>query len=347
MVFKLIFKNIVMKQSYKVGIYFLIAIFFLTGCKDILDRPEKTKVVDSEFWRNESDLRLAATNFYPNYFVGYSSSWGTAYAPLRGYNFADDFTSEGRQSSFETTAPNTRGSTSSETAMLATYSGPNWNFYWVRAANLMLERIETESKPNLSEEEYNHWVSVAKFFKGFEYSRLVSVFGDVPYYESTIEANDTDEQYKERTDRGIVMDAVYEDFEFVLNNMRLDDGVQQLNRYVAASFISRLMLFEGSWQFYHDLDKERAEKYLKQAMDAAEFVMDSGKWNFGGDFKSLFASEDLAGHPEVIFHRIYSEGLRITHHIGSYSNGTEGQAQGPNLDLIRAFLCNDGQAWQK
>lgn len=319
---------------------------FVIGCsKDVLNRPELTKVIDSEFWKNETQLRLYANNFYVNYFVGYNSGWGTAYAPLRGYNFADDFTSEGRQGSFETTVPNGRGSTASDPAMLTTYSGPNWNFYWVRDANVMIDRLQNRSKELLDEEAFRHWMAVGRFFRGFEYSRLVSVFGDIPYFDSPVEASDFDTMYKDRDDRGYVMDKVYEDFEYVLDYMRLNDGIQQLNRYVAASFISSLMLFEGSWQHYHNLDKERAKKYLDLAVRAANFVMESGKWSFDNDFKSLFASENLEGHPEVIFHRSYSAALKVMHHIGSYSNGYEDQPNGANLDLMKSFICVDGQPW--
>lgn len=335
-----LFKNIIY-------IGFACGVFFITACnKDVLDRPELGKVIDSDFWKDEEHLRLYAVNFYENYFVGYNSSWGIAYAPLRGYDFADDFTSVGRQSGFETTVPNSRGSNSSVPDMLKSYSGPNWNFYWVRDANVMIDRLEHKSKELLEEEAFNHWMAVARFFRGFEYSRLVSVFGDVPYFEAPIEANDFDTQYKDRDERGVVMDEVYEDFKYALSNMRLDDGNQQVNRYVAASFISRLMLFEGSWQHYHDLDKDRAKKYLELAVEAAELVMESGKWSFDSDFKSLFASDDLSSNPEVILHRSYSASLNITHHIASYSNGSESQVQGANLSLIKSFICTDGEVWQ-
>src|SRR5690606_41283493 len=60
---------------------------------------------------------------------------------------------------------------------------------------------------------------------------------------------------------------------------------------IAAAFISRFMLFEGTFQHYHGLDADRARKYLEFAVEAAEFAM-SGPYSFDSDFKSLFASED-------------------------------------------------------
>ncbi len=318
----------------------------LGGCNpDILDRPELTKVNDNNFWKNETDLRLYANDFYVNYFVGYNSGFGTAYTPLRGYIFADDFTQTGTQSGFETTVPTSRGASTATPTIVTQYSGPNWNFYWVRKANVMLTRMKSKMDGNIPAEQYNHWEGVGRLFRGYEYSRLVSVFGDVPYFDQEVDPSDDASMYKERTPRGEVMDKVYEDFKFALANIRLNDGVGYVNRYVAAAVISNLMLFEGSWQHYHKLDAARAKKYLDLAVEASELVMNSGKYSFNSDFKALFASENLANNPEVIFFRAY-ESPRLTHAIGSYSNGTESQAQAANLNLLKSFICVDGDVWQ-
>lgn len=322
----------------------------MMSCDSLLDRPELTKITDSEgnYWRNENDLRLFANDFYPNYFVGYNTAFGTAYAPLTGYNFADDFTSQGAQANLLGTVPTgTGGSSSAAISVLRLeHPGPNWNFYWVRKANLLLSRIETTAKNNISEEAFNHWTAVGRFFRGYEYSRLVSNFGDIPYYDQEVSVSNPEDMYKTRDPRGEVMDKVYDDFRFVLDNMRESDGNGYVNRYAAAALISNLMLFEGSWQKYHNLDGTRAKKYLEMARDAAQYVMESGKWSFSADFKSLFASESLAGNPEVIFHRTYDDGLAVRHAVGSYSNGTESQARSANLDLLKDFISVDGKVWQ-
>lgn len=322
----------------------------MMSCDSLLDRPELTKITDSEgnYWRNENDLRLFANDFYPNYFVGYNTAFGTAYAPLTGYNFADDFTSQGAQANLLGTVPTgTGGSSSAAISVLRLeHPGPNWNFYWVRKANLFLSRIETTAKNNISEEAFKHWTAVGRFFRGYEYSRLVSNFGDIPYYDQEVSVSNPEDMYKTRDPRGEVMDKVYDDFRFVLDNMRESDGNGYVNRYAAAALISNLMLFEGSWQKYHNLDGTRAKKYLEMARDAAQYVMESGKWSFAADFKSLFASESLAGNPEVIFHRTYDDGLAVRHAVGSYSNGTESQARSANLDLLKDFISVDGKVWQ-
>lgn len=302
---------------------------------------------DGNYWTSESNLRLFSNGFYANYFVGYNSTWGTDYAPLRGYYFSDDFTSAGKQSGFETQAPASRASVSETAAWLTTYAGPTWNFSWVRKSNLFLERINTMKAAYLTDEAYKHWSAVARFYRGYEYSRLVSVFGDIPYYDKVLGDTELDLLYKDRDSRTLVMDKVYDDFVYVLDNMRLADGnAQYLNRYIAAGFISRFMLFEGTWQKYHLNNTEKAKKYLELAVTAANLVMNSGAYQFTSDFRSLFGSQDLAGNKEVIMYRHYDAALSITHHVASYSNLTESQGPAPNLALAKAFICADGKPYK-
>ena len=333
-------------KKYSIILIAIVTLAF-SSCSEFLDRPSLTTMSDNNYWTSENTVRLFSNGFYSNYFVGYNSSWGVDYTPLRGYYFSDDFTSSGKQSSFETQAPSSRASTSESPSMLTTYAGPTWNFSWVRKSNLYLERIETMKGKYLSDEAYNHWSAVARFYRGYEYSRLVSVFGDVPYYDKVLKETDLDLLFKDRDNRTLVMDAVYDDFVYALENMRVSDGNKQfLNKYIAAGFISRFMLFEGTWQKYHLNNTAKAKKYLELAVEAANIVMSSGQFKFTSDFRSLFGSMDLADNKEAIMYRHYDAALGVTHHVASYSNLTESQSPAPNLSLAKSFICRDGQPYK-
>ena len=335
-------------NKYKICFLAIMSLLFFSCKKDFLDRPPQTSYIDKDgqYWRNEDDIRMFANGFYANYFNGFNTSFTADYTPVRGYTFSDDLTGKNVQSNFESSVPSSRGSTSENAAWMAQYSGPTWDFAWVRKANIFIDRLDNIAKPKLADEGYLHWGAVARFFRGYEYSRLVSVFGDVPYFGKVVSETELDSLYKDRDPRGLVMDKVYDDFQFVLTNMRENDGAQYLNKFIAASFISRFMLFEGTFEHYHGIDPVRAKKYLELAVQAAEIVMNSNKYKFTSDFKSLFSSENLAGNPEVILYRAYDASLQITHSIGSYSNGTEVVGVDPNLVLVKSFIMNDGQVWQ-
>jgi hypothetical protein len=342
------------KYNYIYGLG-IACLLFISCNKDFLDRPPLTSYVDADgqYWRNEDDIRMFATGFYANYFNGYNTSFTADYAPVRGYAFNDDVTGKNVQSNFESSVPSSRGSSQENQTNTITpwpwmseYAGPTWDFAWVRKANIFIDRLNNVAKPNITDEAFLHWTAVARFFRGYEYSRLVSVFGDVPYFGRVVQENELDTLYKDRDSRGLVMDKVYDDFQYALANMRVNDGTQNLNKYIAAAFISRFMLFEGTYEHYHGLDPARAQKYLELAVQAAEVVMNSNKYSFGSDFKSLFSSQSLAGNPEVLLYRAYDASLQITHCIGSYSNGTETVGVDGNLVLAKSFIMNDGNVWE-
>lgn len=327
--------------------YLLMALsLVVVACSDVLDRPPLTTIEDEKYWVSEQNLRLFANDAYTYFFPGYNTGFGTDYAPVRGYNFSDDFTTANKQPLFETTVPSSRGASTATAAWLSSYNGPTWNFHYVRKANLMLERIESKMKNILTEEQYKHWTGIARFYRALEYSRLVAVFGDVPLYDKYIIETDIADIYKDRTARTTVMDKVVVDFEYAMNNVRANDGTMNINRFVVAGFASRWLLFEGTWQKYHNNNPTKAKFYLDKAIAAANVVMASNQYQINSDFRSLFGSDNLAANKECIMYRHYSATQTVTHAIASYSNTNELQTAAPNLALVKSFLCNDGKVWQ-
>ena len=315
------------------------------SCDDILDRPEKNSPSDQHFWKTEIDLSLYANGFYANYFIGYGQGWSASYSPFRGYSFSDDVASTGTQANFTSSLPSSVFSTS-ETAVgtySTEYTCPSMVFSWIRRANIMMDRIENQAKANISAEAYNHWMAVAKFFKSYSYCRLVERFGDVPYFETQPEATDFDELYKDRDSRIFVMDKVYDMSKDVLANMRTNDGTDMLNRYVAAAFISRWFLFEGTWQKYHGGDQAAAKKYLEMARDAAQLVMESGKYAIDKPVRELWGSQDLRSK-EALMVRHFLDTEAVRHCVASYSNSTESQS-GLNLAFLKSVIRQDGKPY--
>lgn len=322
-----------------------------SSCSDVLDRPSETEYTDDNFWQNETQFRQYMNYYYSNYFTGYNSSYSEPYAPVRGYTFSDDYANAGKQSNFTQTVPGNNGSYTLLNAWAgAEYGGQAWNFSWVRKTNIVISRLESH-KANFTEEEYNHWMGIARFFRAYEYARLVMTFGDVPFYDAPVNETDLASMYKDRDPRSVVDDAIYEDLKFALANVRANDGAMNVNKYVVAAVTSNIMLFEGTWQHYHlgnaleaksKLSDENAKKYLQLCIDASEVVMNSGKYSCTSSFRSLFGSDDLSSNPEVIFYRHYESGL-TTHCIGSYSNGEETLSSNANLQLLQSFVGTDGK----
>ena len=331
----------------KIFAFIAVCALTLTSCNDVLDRPSITTMEDDKFWTGEERVRLYANSFYTNFFVGYGLGYGeTAYTPNINYSFNDDMVRKSTQAQFLRSVPSSKGSTSLGLSWESQFSGPTWNFAWVRKANVMIDRIKRLMPDVLTDAQYQHWMGIGRFFRGLEYARLVNVFGNVPYYDHEVKNTDKAELYKDRTPRNEVMDSVYNDFKYAMSNVRLNDGLQNVNRYVVASFVSRWALFEASWQKYYYANDERARKFFQLAIEAAELVMNSGKYDIVTDFRTLFGSTDLTNSKDCILYRKYDAAQGVTHCVASYCNMNSPNDIGPNLDLIKAFICTDGKDWQ-
>src|SRR5690554_184527 len=292
------------------------------GCdKDFLEVPPQDQMTDETFWTNENNIETFAFGFYPAYFPGYGSgyAWGKFFS---GESFNDDF------------APT---SPPVFTSSVLT-SGGGWTFSWVRKANIFINRVQDSP---IEEDAKEHWIGIGRFFRGMEYKDLVQRFGDVPWYESELNESQTDELYKPRDSREFVMDKVLEDFQYAAANVREDARVDGLmvNRDVVLGFMSRVFLFEGTWQKYHEGNTEKAREYLEAAKWAANELITDGNYSLG-NYRDVFSSVSLAGNPEVILYREYESGI-LTHALMSYNNRGESQT-GVSKDAIDSYLTENG-----
>lgn len=317
-----------MRITYKILLVAFVIAF--AGCNKFLDRPPLTADNDETAWTSEEKVRLYANKYYTDFFTGYGSGFTTTGAPLVGLTHNDDMVIQGNQSNFTRAVPN---------------SGI-WSMTSLRSINIMIDRIENRMADILTPEAKNHWLGIGRFFRAFRYAELVQTYGDVPYYTREILNTELDELYKPRTPRNEVMDGVYDDWKFALENVRLNDGDQNVNRYVVAGFVSRLALIEGTWQKYYYNNNERANKFLQLAIDAADMVILSGRYDIVTDYKSLFTSSELRGNKDMILYRNYSSAAGVTHSIASYGNLQESTNNGPSSDLIKSYILNDGKVWQ-
>ncbi|MDG3581620.1 RagB/SusD family nutrient uptake outer membrane protein [Galbibacter pacificus] len=309
-----------MKTKYKITTI-IFSLLLLIGCeKDFLEVPPQDQLVDETYWTNEGNVRTFAFGFYTGYFTGYGS----------GYTWGDYFSGQTLNDDFAPSNP------PQFTQQVPTSSG-GWSFSWVRKANIFIERVQTVP---MEQEAIEHWTGVGRFFRGLEYHDLVNRFGDVPYYDKELSEEDTEELYKPRDDRGYVMDKVLEDFQYAAQYVRanVDSPGLEVNRDVVLAYMSRVFLFEGTWQKYHIGDNTRATTYLEASKWAAEQIIDQGNYSLG-NYREVFNSLSLANNPEVILYREYEAGI-LTHALNSYNN-KEPQS-GASKNAIESYLMDDG-----
>lgn len=308
----------------KLKIYLLIIIAGLfASCSKELERNPQDRLDDDTYWSSEKNIRTYAYDFYPDFFVGYASGFTFGPYLYQGQSLNDDF-GPTNPPQFTKIIPN---------------SGAGWSFTTVRRANIMIDRIDRVA--GLSEEAFKHWKGVGRFFRAMAYADLVNSFGDVPWFSKPPESDESDLMFKARDPRAVVMDSVLADFKYAAENVRAADGEKGLNvtKWVVMAYMSRVFLFEGTWEKYHEANTAKSQEYLEAARWAANEVMANGGYTIATTYRECFNSLDLSKNNEMIMYRRYATGL-LTHSLNSYVN-REGQT-GPNKDLIESYLCTNG-----
>ena len=127
----------------------------------------------------------------------------------------------------------------------------------------------------------------------------------------------------------------------------------RLSREIAQLFKSRVCLYEGTWEKYHDgdpfgVDNPNPEKYLQLAVQAAEDVIESGLYNIyskgtpGWNY-FFFSEVDYGMNPEVLLWKKYDLDLGIGH--ARQFQTTTGKSGGVGLtkSFVESYLCKDGK----
>lgn len=310
----------------KILCLFILSSFVLPGCEDdFLNRYPLDRLIDETYWTNENNVRTYAWGFYRTYFPGYGSSYTTEGSKHFSRQSLNDDFAPSAPVPFPNAVPT---------------SGGGWSFDGVRKANHFIARVKTVP---MEDEALKHWQGIGRFFRAMEYAELVNDFGDVPFFGHVPDENSA-ELYKPRDPRTVVMDSVMADLRFAADHVRESDNTTGpkgliVNRYVVLAFMSRIFLFEGTWQKYHDGDVAKSAEYLEAAKWAANEVMVSGAYSLGNDYRALFSSVDLSSNPEIILYRAY-ESAQVSHTVMSMNNNAT--QQGASKDVIESYLCDDG-----
>ena len=299
---------------------------FLVGCADkLLDRPPLTSTTDNpKTWTSEMAVRIYMNKYLTDFFPGFANS------PFDSDTFSDDFVQQGPQGNFGRSVPNSQ----------------IWGTSTLRSLNIMIDRLENQSKEYLTDEQFGHWMGVARFYRGIEHADIVATYGDIPYFDHVASDTDKDDLYRPREPRSDVMDKVYEDWKYAFAHIRTGAKQLEVNRYNAAAYIARDALREASWQKYYYKNNAQAKKFYDLAVECCDFLMSSGKYAITTDYRTLFTSESLKGNRECIIYRNYDAGESVKHSVASYSNINETIFFGGTTDLIKSYIAVDGKVWE-
>ncbi len=243
----------------------LLALLFLSSCDDLLNYSPELQFTDENVWTNAEAFAQGANNFY------------TFLPKIMDDNFAnrDNFSDlrlvQNAVSNSTYTVPET---------------DDNYNSYYSRLRNInyLFQNAEKYSKPN----EIKQYVAEAYFFRAYISFLFFRDFGPGTIVKKVLNPS-SDEVMAARATREEFANFIIEDLEAAISSGALpkqsaiNGGATNGRITIGAAYalLSRVCLFEGTWQKYHvanGTNDARTTALLTKSKEASLSVMNDNSY---------------------------------------------------------------------
>lgn len=314
-----------MKNKYCMrGLSLVASCLLMISC---LDLDPKAQMGDNLVWNKADNFQLFANQFY---------SWSRDFSLSADKNYGngvyDGPHSDYRSDLVAAASVNTYSQgTNVIPSEDANYTALYKQIYYT---NLLLNHAESfEDKAAIAIP-----VAEAKFFRAYCYFELVQIWGDAILLTEPLDL-DSEKLYAKQNDRGEVVDQIIIDLKEAAESLPETADMGRLTKYAAYAMLSRVALYEGTWQKFHtngadtNENTERSSELLTIAKDAAYNVIKDNKYELfynevlgNQSYRYMFILEDAAqcnpanlnksSNKEYIFvhrHRDGDKNIDITH----------------------------------
>lgn len=295
---------------------------FFTSCE--LDRLPTDAVTDEQFWKTESDYKLACNAFYVD-FPGYTTR--DVYSDIAYAGSPDDISSG---------------------SYLPTNSFGPWEeaYKKIAIANKVLENADANIS-GLETAIVARYAGEAYFFRALQYYDLLRSYGGVPIIDKLLDIN-SEELYASRNTREEVANFILRDLDLAISGLPMpsrlkDTEIGRITKTAALTLKSRVALYEGTRQKYREKGEYRG--LLQQAKDAALEVIKSNEHqlyksasnDFVANFQECFTYEGEGSKETILANRYQLPWRKHSNSQKLLRGGT-----GPTRAIVDAFLCSDG-----
>jgi len=308
---------------------FLLAL--LAACNNkFLERYPISEVSPQTFFNSEADLELYANSFYD-------------YLP-------DAELYSGDVNSDNVDPATVSNIVSGKTVVPSDAGAAGWTWSALQNINYFLENADRAKAVRTS---IDHYKGLAYFFRAFFYIQKVQRFGDVPFYNKSLNEASS-ELYKPRDSRETVVDSILSDLDKSIAGIKPAKNVSRITRWAALALKSRFCLYEGTYRKYHTELKltETAIPLLKTSVEASSRLMKEGGYKLYStgkpavDYLHLFVQENAVAD-EFILARVYDASQQKTHAANStYLTSTLG-APGLTKSMVDSYLMRDGTSFTR
>jgi len=265
-------------------LYILILLTICVSACRKLDIPPKNIVQDPDVFSTQQGIQAYMARIYSELPIE-----DFRYSPDMGLNFFWII----KPTPATTGEALSRDQTSASSENFGDWHWDIWGgcYTAIRDCDYFIQTLPSYAK-NFTTTQVNAWLGEAYFVRGMTYFALVKRFGGVPIVNTVLNytpGSSTDDLKVPRAAEKAVWDQVASDFDFAIANLPavntdFGDG-SRANKYVAAAFESRAMLYAGSIAKYNTvtlfdgshnqlcgIPSSAAVGYFQKSYDAAKML---------------------------------------------------------------------------
>ena len=308
-----------------------------------LDLDPKDQIADGNYWQEASDFKLFANQFY---------GWTRDFS-----NSVYDAPHSDKRSDLILDKSGTNVYSNGTNSIPTGDNNYTDNYNRIRRTNILLQKADSYG----NQSDIEQYIGEAKFFRAYCYFELLQLYGDVIITKKPLDVTDP-EMKVARNDRSEVVDFMIQDLKDAAGQLPLTSAVEngRVGSEGAWAFLSRVALYEGTWQKFRG-NEARGKELLDVAAKAAKEVINSKNFSLYtpailGDSaqKYMFILEDVKSNPagllkasntEYIFSRRHDETLNP---IGkNITKECLANAQQIAQKFAALYLCQDGLPIEK
>lgn len=222
--------------------------FGYTSCVE-LDQYPTGEVASDLFWKTEADAEYSLNAVYMQarrqFNRDYVWDGNTEYYLFSGdvgqSQASGDISLAYRGGSYNN--PGRAYGDKSDTYYQQSYSTINFANYTIDNIEKMLPNAKSEA----SKKKLQAFIGEARMLRGMAYFRLISMWGDVPYFDKTVNDN-SEVEFITRTPIAEIYQHIYDDFTYAWENLP-DKPVTlgRVDRWGALAFRGKLQLYWACW----------------------------------------------------------------------------------------------------
>jgi hypothetical protein len=304
-------------------ITFSLLIYVMSSCNN-LNVPPTNIIQDQQVFGNESGITAYMSRMYSQLPIE-----DFRYSPSRGFNMfwlinnTADFTGEGIS----------RDVGGANTESFGGYFDAGYSL--IREANYFMQTLPKYSG-NFSQDQINQWTGEAYFIRAFTYFEMAKRYGGVPIVKTVL--NYPEQSMSKlslpRDPEEKVYDFIGADLDSAYQLMDATSPVGRANKYVAAAFKSRVMLYAGSIAKYSTITlfdnnkneilgipADKANAYFQESYDAA-VLLDGHYSLYMKDWKANDEASQIQNYSDLFFDASSPENIFVKEY--QYPNSVHG-----------------------